>query len=50
MLITGLVISHLDYANSVLMCLQAVDTDKLERVQNLAAKGVLRCGKYDNPK
>ena len=49
-LVIGLVISHLDYANSILMALPAVDIDKFQRVQNLAAKVVLRHSKWDNPK
>ena len=39
-LVIGLVISHLDYANSILMGLPAVDINKLQRVQNLATKVV----------
>ena len=50
MLVMGLVIPHMDYANSVLMGLPAVDIDKLQGVQNLTAKVVLERGKRDNPR
>ena len=49
-LVMELVISHLDYGNSVLMGLAEVDTDKLQRVQNIAAKVVLMHDKCDNPR
>ena len=32
------------------MGLPAVDINKLQTVQNLAAKVVLKCSKWDNPK
>ena len=41
-----LVISHLDYANAILARLPKVSLDKLQRVQNMAAKIVLNKGKY----
>ena len=45
----GLVISHLNYANSILMGLPAVDINKLQTVQNIAAKVVLKHSNWDNP-
>ena len=41
-LLLGLVISHLDYANSLYIGLPDCDIQKLQRVQNIAAKLVLR--------
>ena len=40
-LIVGLVISHLDYANSMLIGIPECDLKRLHRVQNIAAKLVL---------
>ena len=34
----SLVISHFDYANAILVGLPKVSLDKLQRVQNMAAK------------
>ena len=42
------VISHLDYANAILAGLPKVSLDKLQRVQNMAAKIVLNKGQYDS--
>ena len=44
----SLVISHLDYANAILARLPQVSLDKLQRVQNMAAKIVLNKGQYDS--
>ena len=40
-LIVGLVISHLDYANSMLIGIPECELKRLQRVQNIAAKLVL---------
>ena len=40
-LVMGLVISHLDYANAVLVGLPETDIHKLQCVQNMAAKLIL---------
>ena len=40
-LILGLVISHLDYANAIYIGLAKCDLNRLQRVQNIAAKLVL---------
>ena len=42
----SLVISHLDYANCLLIGLPQVSLDQLQRVQNIAAKIVLNKSKY----
>ena len=47
-LVRGLVLSHLDYCNAVYACLPNVDLDKLQRVQNMAAKLVKGATKYDS--
>jgi hypothetical protein len=47
-LVRGLVISHLDYANSLLLGLPECDIKKLQRVQNIAAKITLGKRKYDS--
>ena len=47
-LVSSLVISHLDYANSLLYGLPACNIDKLQCVQNCAAKLVLNRSKYDS--
>ena len=44
----SLVISHLDYANSLLIGLPQVSLDQLQRVQNIVAKIVLNRSKYDS--
>ena len=46
--VMGLVISHLDYANSILAGHPEVDQNKLQRVQNMAAKIVCNVGHYDS--
>ena len=47
-LVSSLVMSHLDYANSLLYGLPACDIDKLQCVQKCAAKLVLNKSKYDS--
>ena len=47
-LVQGLVISHLDYANAVFAGLPQCELKKLQRVQNIAAKLILRKKKYDS--
>ena len=44
--ILAMVISHLDYANAIMVGLSEKHTAKLQRVQNMAAKVVLKRGKY----
>ena len=44
----GLVISHLDYANALYSGLPDIDIKKLQRIQDIAAKIVTQCGKYDS--
>ena len=46
--VLNMVITHLDYANSLLFGLPASDIKRLQRVQNMAAKLVLRRRKYDS--
>ena len=46
-LVQGLVISHLDYANAVFAGLPQCELKKLQRVQNIPAKLILRKKKYD---
>ena len=46
----SLVLSHLDYANSILCGLPESTTTKLQRIQNWAAKVVLRYGRYESSK
>ena len=48
LLACSLVLSHLDYANSILSGLPASTIARLQRVQNWAAKMVLRRGKYES--
>ena len=48
-MVISLVISHLDYANSLLVGLSQVSHNQLQRVQNMATKIVLNKGKYDSP-
>ena len=43
-LVLSLVMSHLDYSNILFIGLPSCDLDKLQRVQNIAAKLVLRDG------
>ena len=47
-LVLGIVISHLDYANALYINLPDVDINKLQRIQNIAAKLVLGSCKYDS--
>ena len=47
-LVMGLVISHLDYANVILVGLPETDIHKLQWVQNMAAKLILNKNKYDS--
>ena len=44
----GLVISHLDYANAVLVGLSETDIHKLQCVQNMTAKLILNKDKQDS--
>ena len=47
-LVNGLVLSHLDYCNSVLVGLPLSTIHSLQRVQNIAAKLILGKRKYDS--
>ena len=47
-LVISLVISHLDYANGILIGIPKVDLNKLQRVQNMSAKLILGKSKYDS--
>lgn len=47
-LVRGLVLSHLDYCNAIYAGLPNVELDKLQRVQNMAAKLVTGVNKYDS--
>ena len=47
-LVSSLVMSHLDYCNSLLTGLPNCDISKYQRIQNLAAKLVLKKSKYDS--
>ena len=47
-LMSGLVLSHLDYANSIMMGLPKCDLRKLQRIQNIAAKVTLQRQKHDS--
>ena len=44
----GLIISHIDYCNSLFYGLPKTDIKKLQRVQSMAAKLILRKQKYDS--
>ena len=44
----GLVIAHLDYANAIYIGLPQVEINKLQRVQNMAAKVITCAGRYDS--
>ena len=47
-LVMGLVISHLDYGNAILVGLPETDIHKLQHVQNMAAKLILNKDKQDS--
>ena len=47
-LVHGLVTSHLDYSNAILYGLPKVDIQKLQHVQNCAAKLILKKNKYNS--
>ena len=47
-LINALVLSHLDYANAILIVLPEVDIKKMQSVQNMAAKLVLNCSTMES--
>ena len=47
-LMVALVLSHLDYANSLLGGLPKASIAKLQRIQNITARVVLNKGKYDS--
>ena len=49
-LVMGLVISHLHYANSILIGLPDVTIKQLQHIQNMAAKVVLQADKYASPR
>ena len=49
-LVMGLVISHLDFANSILIGVPDVTIKQLQCVQNIAAKVVFQADKYASPK
>ena len=46
-LMLGLVMSHLDYANAILINLPQREIQKLQRIKNMAAKVVLFKSKYE---
>ena len=50
LLAPSLILTHLDYANCLLFGLPANSIEKLQRVQNWAAKVVLKRSKYDSSK
>ena len=47
-LMLGLVMSHLDYINAILINLSQGEIQKLQRIQNMAAKVVLCKSKYES--
>jgi len=47
-LVLGTVISHLDYANAIFIGLSDCQINKLQRVQNFAAKLVLKADRYSS--
>ena len=49
-LVLSLVISHLDYCNSILYNIAEKDIYKFQRIQNMCAKLVLKRSKYDSSK
>ena len=46
--VRSLVLSRLDYANSLLVNINVSDIDRLQRIQNRAARIVLNARKYDH--
>ena len=48
-LVQNLVISHLDYGNALFISLPDCDLDKLQQIQNIAAKVILGRGRMDSP-
>ena len=46
--IFGLVMSHLDYINALLVILPDCDIKKFQQMQNMSAKLILQWGKYDS--
>ena len=49
LLALALIINHLYYANAILNGLPDCDIDKMQRIQNMAAKMVLWAPKYSSP-
>ena len=47
-LMMGLVVSHLDYCNTVLAGLPEIDLKRMQRVQNIAAKMILQKGRINS--
>ena len=47
-LILGLVMSHLEYVNAISINLPQSEIQKLQRIQNMAAKVVLCKNKYES--
>ena len=47
-LMMGLVVSHLDYCNTVLAGLPDIDIKRMQHVQNIAAKMILQKGRMDS--
>jgi exonuclease III len=47
-IVHGLIISHIDYSNSLFFGLPKCDIQRLQRVQSMAAKMILRKRKYDS--
>lgn len=47
-IVHGLIISHIDYSNSLYYGLPKCDIQKLQRIQSIAAKMILRKRKYDS--
>ena len=49
-IVLNLVISHLDYCNSLYYGLPKYEIDRLQRIQNAAAKLVVGYNKFDSPR
>ena len=47
-LVNALIMSHLDYGNAILYGTPTVTLNKMQKVQNLSAKLILRKSKYDS--